>query len=100
MYHPWSTASHRLQNNAVLEGLLARGHSVTGVTPQPSHVTSLNYTEIVVEDSFSKLMSVITQDMLEKDGTSPWTIMLETVPKLLDIIARELITNRKTCVAS
>ena len=97
MYHPWSTASHRLQNNAVLEGLLARGHSVTGVTPQPSHVTSLNYTEIVVEDSFSKLMSVITQDMLEKDGTSPWTIMLETVPKLLDIIARELITNRKTC---
>ena len=96
MYHPWSTASHRQQNNALLEGLLARGHTVTGVTPQGTHVTSLNYTEIVVEDSFSNLMSVITRDMLEKDGTSPWTLM-GTVSKLLDIVAAEVSTNRKTC---
>ena len=47
--------------------------------------------------SFSKLMSVITQDMLEKDGTSPWTMMTETVPKLLDIIAAELMINKATC---
>ena len=42
-------------------------------------------------------MSVITQDMLEKDGTSPWTMMTETVPKLLDIIAAELLINKATC---
>ena len=96
MYHPWSTRSHRQQNNALLEGLLARGHLVTGVVPQSTHIDHTNYTEILVEDSFSKLMSVITQDMLEKDGTSPWTIMTETVPKLLDIVAAELLLNRAT----
>ena len=96
MYHPWSTRSHRQQNNALLEGLLAKGHTVTGVLPQGTHVTSLNYTEIVVEDSFSKLMSVVTQDMLEKDGTNPWT-MMGTVSKLLDIVAGELASNRRTC---
>ena len=50
MYHPWSTRSHRQQNNALLEGLLARGHRVTGVVPQSTHFNNINYTEIIVED--------------------------------------------------
>ena len=40
-------------------------------------------------------MSVITQDMLKKDGTNPWT-MMSTVSKLLDIIAGVLASNRRT----
>ena len=59
-------------------------------------MVSLHQLNIVL-GSFSKLMSVITQDMLEKDGTSPWTMMTETVPKLLDIIAAELLANKATC---
>ena len=50
MYHPWSTRSHRQQNNALLEGLLARGHRVTGVVPQSTEIKNVNYTEIIVED--------------------------------------------------
>ena len=50
MFHPWNTRSHRIQQNALLEGLLARGHLVTGVFPQQSAIINPNYTEIVVAD--------------------------------------------------
>ena len=48
MFHPWNTRSHRIQQNALLEALLARGHRVIGVFGQASDITSDNYTEIVV----------------------------------------------------
>ena len=50
MFHPWNTKSHRIQQNALLEGFLARGHRVTGVFPQSSNIKNERYTEIVVED--------------------------------------------------
>ena len=50
MFHPWNTKSHRIQQNALLSGFLARGHRVTGVFPQESNIMSERYTEIVVED--------------------------------------------------
>ena len=50
MYVPWNTRSHRMQQNAVLEGMLARGHQVTGVFPQKYKEKHQNYTEILVED--------------------------------------------------
>jgi hypothetical protein len=50
MFHPWNTKSHRIQQNALLSGFLARGHRVTGVFPQESDIRSERYSEIVVED--------------------------------------------------
>ena len=50
MFHPWNTRSHRIQQNALLEALLARGHRVIGVFGQASDITSDNYTEIVVSN--------------------------------------------------
>ena len=50
MFHPWNTKSHRFQQNALLQGLLARGHHVIGVFPQSSDIRNANYTEIVVHD--------------------------------------------------
>ena len=50
MFHPWNTKSHRIQQSALLEGLLAKGHRVTGVFPQSSSIRHDRYTEIVVED--------------------------------------------------
>ena len=50
MFHPWNTKSHRIQQNALLEAFLARGHRVTGVFPQSSSIKHDRYTEIVVED--------------------------------------------------
>ena len=50
MYVPWNTRSHRMQQNAILEGMLARGHRVTGVFPQKYKEKHQNYTEIIVED--------------------------------------------------
>merc|ERR1711936_1230605 len=37
MFFPWNTKSHRIMQNSLLEGLLARGHKVTGVFPQKSN---------------------------------------------------------------
>ena len=34
LYHPFNTVSHRMQQTALLEGLLGRGHRVIGVFPQ------------------------------------------------------------------
>ena len=34
LYHPFNTVSHRMQQTALLEGLLGRGHKVIGVFPQ------------------------------------------------------------------
>ena len=34
LYHPFNTVSHRVQQTALLEGLLGRGHRVIGVFPQ------------------------------------------------------------------
>ena len=50
MFHPWNTKSHRILQNALLEGFLARGYTVTGVFPQGSKIKNEKYTEIVVED--------------------------------------------------
>ena len=50
MYFPWNTRSHRMQQNAILEGMLAQGHTVTGVFPQKYKEKHQNYTEIIVED--------------------------------------------------
>ena len=50
MFHPWNTKSWRIQQNALLEGLLARGHRVTGVFPRESSIKNERYTEIVVAD--------------------------------------------------
>ena len=50
MFHPWNTRSHRIQQNALLEALLARGHRVIGVFGQASDIASSNYTEIVVSN--------------------------------------------------
>ena len=49
MFFPWNTKSLRIQQNAILEGLLDRGHEVTGVFPQDYHSEHENYTEIVVK---------------------------------------------------
>ena len=48
MFSPWNTRSLRIQQNAILEGLLDRGNKVTGVFPQEYHSEHENYTEIVV----------------------------------------------------
>ena len=50
MFHPWNTKSHRILQNALLGGFLARGYTVTGVFPQGSKIKNEKYTEIVVED--------------------------------------------------
>ena len=34
LYHPFNTVSHRMQQTALLEGLLEKGHRVVGVFPQ------------------------------------------------------------------
>ena len=52
MFVPWNTRSHRMQQNAILEGMLARGHRVTGVFPQKYQEQHQNYTEIIVEDRY------------------------------------------------
>ena len=52
MYFPWNTRSHRMQQNAILEGMLARGHRVTGVFPQKYKEKHQNYTEIIVQDRY------------------------------------------------
>ena len=49
MYHPWGAKSHRVQQNALLLGLLNEGHAVTGVFPEKSNIIHDGYTEIVVE---------------------------------------------------
>jgi len=67
LYHPWNTKSHRMTQNAILQGLLARGHQVTGVFPQNSDIRNENYTEIVVEDRFAKVFEVMTNFMMEKE---------------------------------
>jgi len=69
LYHPWNTKSHRMTQNAILQGLLARGHQVTGVFPQHSDIRNENYTEIVVEDRFAKVFEVMTNFMMEKEAT-------------------------------
>ena len=58
MYVPWNTRSHRMQQDAVLEGMLARGHKVTGVFPQKYHSHHENYTEIVVNDKSDDLKMI------------------------------------------
>merc|ERR1719320_1751698 len=82
MFHPWNTKSHRIQQNALLEGFLARGHRVTGVFPQSSSIKHDRYTEIVVEDGFAKLMNIMTKSMMEKDSTS-YLQMLSLWPEML-----------------
>ena len=57
MYVPWNTRSHRMQQNAVLEGMLARGHTVTGVFPQEYHGKHENYTEILVKDRYLEVLN-------------------------------------------
>ena len=49
MYHPWGTKSHRGQQNALIYGLLSKGHSVTGIFPEKSNLIHENYTEIVID---------------------------------------------------
>ena len=49
MYHPWGTKSHRGQQNALINGLLERGHTITGVFSDESDLNHENYTEIIVE---------------------------------------------------
>ena len=49
MYHPWGTKSHRVQQHALLVGLLNAGHTVTGVFPENSNIIHDGYTEIVVD---------------------------------------------------
>ena len=52
MYHPWGTKSHRGQQNALLIGLLSKGHIVTGVFSDESDVRHENYTEIIVKTRY------------------------------------------------
>ena len=49
MYHPWGTKSHRGQQNALINGLLERGYTITGVFSDESNLNHENYTEIIVE---------------------------------------------------
>ena len=49
MYHPWGTKSHRGQQNALINGLLDRGHTITGVFADESSLNHENYTEIIIE---------------------------------------------------
>ena len=49
MFFPWNTKSLRIQQNAILEGLLDRDHQVTGVFPQEYQSEHENYTEIVIK---------------------------------------------------
>ena len=50
IYAPWNTRSHRMLQDALLEGVLAKGHRVTGVFPQEYQEKHENYTEILVND--------------------------------------------------
>ena len=43
MFHPWSSKSMRMQQNVLLEGLLARGHTVTGVFSTRSKIKDERY---------------------------------------------------------
>ena len=52
MYHPWGTKSHRGQQNALIVGLLDKGHTVTGIFSEKSDLNHDNYDEIVVETRY------------------------------------------------
>ena len=52
MYHPWGTKSHRGQQNALINGLLDRGHIITGVFADESNLNHENYTEIIIETRY------------------------------------------------
>lgn len=95
LYHPWNTKSHRMTQNALLQGLLARGHEVTGVFPQHSDIRNENYTEIVVEDRFGKVFEFFTKFMVEKGATSVmsfislWPEMSSRMSSILKDVAQD-----------
>jgi len=102
MFFPWNTKSHRIMQNALLEGLLARGHKVTGVFPQKSNIKHEHYTEIVVLDGFGRINNIMTKSMMEKDSTSPlqamsvWPEMFSHMKDLMNELheySREVIEN-------
>ena len=63
MFSPWNTRSLRIQQNAILEGLLDRGHRVTGVFPQEYQSKHENYTEIVVNSRYNELFLYLSRTM-------------------------------------
>ena len=52
MYHPWGTRSLRGQQNALLFGLLDKGHTITGVFSEKSNLKHENYTEIIINSRY------------------------------------------------
>ena len=54
--HDVGTKSHLIQLFPVVEGLLEKGHHVTGVFFSSSKIVHPNYTEILVPNCFEKIM--------------------------------------------
>jgi len=84
LYFPWTTRSHRIQQNSLLEGLLARGHKVTGVFPQPSNIRNPLYTELIVEDRLAAMVNLMTEYMMNEDFTNP-LVYFSCLPKIMRI---------------
>jgi len=86
LHHPINTRSHRIQQDALLEGLLARGHRVVGVFPQEGGRHLLNhplYTEILVEDRLAALYVFMTKTMMEEDYSNP-LVFLSLIPNFME----------------
>eukprot|EP00092_Neocalanus_flemingeri_P026671 GFUD01028916.1.p1 GENE.GFUD01028916.1~~GFUD01028916.1.p1 ORF type:complete len:551 (-),score=119.39 GFUD01028916.1:114-1766(-) len=86
IFHPWSTRSHMMQQTALLKGLLAKGHLVTGVFPFATNIEDDGYTEFVVEDVFGSIQKILTDSMMNKDSTGIWTWLnlLPTVTRTMN----------------
>jgi hypothetical protein len=53
-----------MQQNALIQGLLAKGYHITAVIPYASEIVGVGYKDVVVEDGFSKIMKITTESMM------------------------------------
>ena len=70
------TKSHLIQLYPIVEGLLDKGHKVTGVYFSSAKISHENYTEILIENPFEDAMKEISKMFMEKGGTNTFNLRL------------------------
>ena len=53
--------------------------------------------EVLLVFRFPKVYSAMTDDMMTKDGTNPWTLLFETYPKMARMFKATLDEDREVC---
>ena len=76
IFHDLGTKSHLIQLYPIVEGLLDKGHKVTGVYFNSAKISHENYTEILIENPFEDAMKEISKMFMEKGGTNTFNLRL------------------------